>query len=136
MFDLVLWPRPRSVESPQEIPTNPSQAVIRELSATGAFVRDIDVSPFSISGMSGIAFDDRRGEAWICSLSGSITRLAGFPGTNEGCPADWNNDSSVDGDDVVTFFTQWDQNNADFNSDGSTDGDDVIAFFGRWDSGC
>ena len=113
-----------------------SQQFIRELTATGVFIRDIDVSPFAVTAMSGIAFDDRRGEAWICRLDGSITQLAGFPATNEGCPADWNNDSSVDGDDVVAFFSQWDQNNADFNSDGGTDGDDVIAFFARWDNGC
>ena len=113
-----------------------SQQFIRELTATGVFIRDIDVAPFSVTAMSGIAFDDRRGEAWICRLDGSITQLAGFPGTNEGCPADWNNDASVDGDDVVAFFSQWDQNNADFNTDGGTDGDDVIAFFARWDNGC
>jgi hypothetical protein len=113
-----------------------SQPRIREFSSSGAFIRDIDVTPFSITGMSGIAFDDRRGEAWIASINGTITQLAGFPATNEGCPADWNNDSSVDGDDVVAFFSQWDENNADFNSDGGTDGDDVIAFFARWDNGC
>jgi hypothetical protein len=52
------------------------------------------------------------------------------------CPADWNNDGGVDGDDVIAFFAAWDAGNADFNNDGGTDGDDVIAFFGRWDAGC
>lgn len=52
------------------------------------------------------------------------------------CPADWNGDQGVDGDDVIAFFTDWDQSNADFNGDGGTDGDDVIAFFARWDAGC
>jgi hypothetical protein len=52
------------------------------------------------------------------------------------CPADWNGDESVDGDDVIAFFTAWDAGNADFNRDESTDGDDVIAFFQRWDAGC
>ncbi|MFZ4575020.1 MAG: PKD domain-containing protein [Phycisphaerales bacterium] len=53
-----------------------------------------------------------------------------------GCPGDWNRDGSVDGDDVIAFFTEWDGGNADFNQDGGTDGDDVIAFFIRWDAGC
>jgi hypothetical protein len=54
------------------------------------------------------------------------------------CPADLNQDGSVDGDDVIAFFTFWDngQIGADFNADESVDGDDVIAFFARWDNGC
>ena len=52
------------------------------------------------------------------------------------CPADWNQDGGVDGDDVIEFFAQWDLGNADFNGDEGTDGDDVIAFFFRWDNGC
>ena len=52
------------------------------------------------------------------------------------CPADWNNDGSVDGDDVILFFSEWDIGNADYNNDGSTDGDDVIQFFSNWDASC
>ncbi|MFZ4576615.1 MAG: lectin-like domain-containing protein, partial [Phycisphaerales bacterium] len=52
------------------------------------------------------------------------------------CLANWNNDGSVDGDDVIAFFADWDNNNGDVNGDGGTDGDDVIEFFGAWDSGC
>jgi probable HAF family extracellular repeat protein len=54
------------------------------------------------------------------------------------CAADWNEDGGVDGDDVILFFQQWDENSseADFTRDGSVDGDDVIGFFGRWDLGC
>jgi len=55
---------------------------------------------------------------------------------NNVCPADWNTDGGVDGDDVVSYFQAWDQGEADFNRDTSTDGDDVIDFFSRWDSGC
>jgi subtilisin family serine protease len=55
---------------------------------------------------------------------------------NNVCPADWNGDQGVDGDDVIAFFADWDASDADFNRDGGTDGDDVIAFFTRWDSGC
>jgi hypothetical protein len=55
-----------------------------------------------------------------------------------GCPADFNGDGGVDGDDVIGFFAAWDINDiaADFNNDGSVDGDDVIGFFGNWDTGC
>jgi probable HAF family extracellular repeat protein len=54
------------------------------------------------------------------------------------CAADWNHDGGIDGDDVILFFQQWDENDigADFTADGSVDGDDVIGFFGRWDLGC
>jgi hypothetical protein len=54
------------------------------------------------------------------------------------CPADFSGDGSVDGDDVLDFFSAWDQSDrrADVNRDDSVDGDDVIAFFARWDGGC
>jgi hypothetical protein len=54
------------------------------------------------------------------------------------CTADYNNDGSVDGDDVIAYFADWDSGliAADFNNDGGVDGDDVIDFFGAWDSGC
>ncbi|MFZ4576473.1 MAG: DNRLRE domain-containing protein [Phycisphaerales bacterium] len=56
----------------------------------------------------------------------------------EVCRADVNCDGAVDGDDVIAFFTPWDNGLAegDFNNDGSIDGDDVIGFFARWDAGC
>lgn len=54
------------------------------------------------------------------------------------CPADFNGDQGVDGDDVIAFFAAWDAADpaADFNGDQGVDGDDVIAFFTRWDAGC
>jgi hypothetical protein len=54
------------------------------------------------------------------------------------CPADFNGDSGVDGDDVIAFFAAWDAAAiaADINGDGGVDGDDVIYFFSRWDAGC
>jgi O-acetyl-ADP-ribose deacetylase (regulator of RNase III) len=43
----------------------------------------------------------------------------------------------VDGDDIISFFADWDASNAnaDFNLDGGVDGDDVIEFFTEWDNG-
>ncbi|MFZ4574201.1 MAG: LamG-like jellyroll fold domain-containing protein [Phycisphaerales bacterium] len=54
------------------------------------------------------------------------------------CPGDYNRDGSVDGDDVIAFFSDWDNgvDEADVNEDGSVDGDDVISFFIAWDRGC
>lgn len=54
------------------------------------------------------------------------------------CPADYNGDGAVDGDDVISFFAAWDAADpgADVTGDGSVDGDDVISFFSAWDSGC
>ncbi len=62
----------------------------------------------------------------------------GIPDDCETCPADYNGDGGVDGDDVIAFFGDWDSslNEADYNGDGGVDGDDVIAFFQDWDSGC
>jgi hypothetical protein len=56
----------------------------------------------------------------------------------DGCPADFNQDGAVDGDDVIAFFRLWDNGLpcADVNGDGAVDGDDVIFFFNRWDNGC
>jgi len=54
------------------------------------------------------------------------------------CPADYNGDGGVDGDDTIAFFGDWDAaiRDADITGEGGVDSDDVIAFFGRWDSGC
>ncbi len=54
-----------------------------------------------------------------------------------GCYADFNNDTGIDGDDVIEFFVEWDRGRgcADITRDGGVDGDDVIQFFSAWDAG-
>jgi photosystem II stability/assembly factor-like uncharacterized protein len=52
------------------------------------------------------------------------------------CVSDWDNSGGTDADDVIRFFSDWDQGRADVNGDSGTDGDDIIAFFAAWDSGC
>jgi hypothetical protein len=54
------------------------------------------------------------------------------------CVGDFNCDAAVDGDDVIAFFADWDNNNiaADADGSGGVDGDDVIFFFTGWDNGC
>lgn len=51
--------------------------------------------------------------------------------------ADFNGDRGVDADDVIAYFTAWDNGDliADLNGDGGVDSDDVIFFFGFWDLG-
>jgi Ca2+-binding RTX toxin-like protein len=56
------------------------QNIIRELTPRGDFVRDIDLSSFNIvGGISGIAFDDTKGEAYISTILGRVYHLGGFP---------------------------------------------------------
>ena len=54
------------------------------------------------------------------------------------CPAEFNCDGGVDGEDVDAFFQAWStaQPEADLNADGGIDGGDVSSFFGFWTAGC
>lgn len=53
------------------------------------------------------------------------------------CPADFNVDGGVDGQDVFAFFVAWQAANpcADANQDGGIDGMDVQTFFEIWQAG-
>jgi len=53
------------------------------------------------------------------------------------CPADFNQDGGVDGDDVEAFFAAWSSSEsaADVNFDGGVDGSDVEVFFAAWSAG-
>jgi len=52
--------------------------------------------------------------------------------------ADVNQDGGVDGADVEEFFLAWEQGDskADTNQDGGVDGGDIDAFFNAWETGC
>jgi hypothetical protein len=75
---------------------------------------------------------------WSEAGSGGLAANVVFTPSTTSCPADYNNDTGVDGDDVIAFFADWDAGiiTADLTGDGGVDGDDVIYFFERWDSGC
>ena len=60
-----------------------SQNSVRGLSPVGKWLGDFQLDPLGVSGMSGIAFDDAAGEAWISSQNGTVYRLSGFP--PDGC---------------------------------------------------
>ncbi|MBX3384730.1 MAG: PQQ-dependent sugar dehydrogenase [Phycisphaeraceae bacterium] len=53
------------------------------------------------------------------------------------CPADFNQDGGVDGQDVEAFYTAWENAlpEADVNQDGGIDGTDVEVFFVAWEAG-
>ncbi|MCX5691549.1 MAG: hypothetical protein NTV94_17450 [Planctomycetota bacterium] len=53
------------------------------------------------------------------------------------CPADYNQDGGVDGQDVDPFFADWENGEmvADVNQDGGIDGQDVQYFFEVWEAG-
>lgn len=55
------------------------------------------------------------------------------------CPADYNDDGSIDGTDVQEFFDAWEvaAPRSDVNGDGGIDGADVVTFFDAWENaGC
>ncbi|MFZ4574365.1 MAG: DUF7453 family protein [Phycisphaerales bacterium] len=54
------------------------------------------------------------------------------------CVADFDEDASVDGEDVIGFFAAWDVGEplADVDGSGGVDADDVILFFERFEAGC
>ena len=52
------------------------QPRIRVLESDGTFVHDVDVTRLGISGMSGIAFENDTGHAWISSSNGTVYHVA------------------------------------------------------------
>ncbi len=52
------------------------------------------------------------------------------------CPSDWDQSGGVDGDDITSFFVDWQAGEADIDQSGGTDGDDIPVFFGFWQAGC
>jgi hypothetical protein len=54
------------------------QGLIRVLTPDGAWSGDIDAAALGVQGMSGVAFDEARGEAWVSSTQGLVYHLGGF----------------------------------------------------------
>lgn len=63
-----------------------SQNLIRELTPSGVFVQDIDLSGLGISGMAGIGFDDANSEAFISSTDGNVYQLGDLPTVTAAAP--------------------------------------------------
>ncbi|MBZ0171173.1 MAG: hypothetical protein K8E66_02215, partial [Phycisphaerales bacterium] len=56
-----------------------SQEMIRGMTPEGEWAGDFFIEPLGVTGISGIAFDDTRGEVWLSSGNGNVYRLGGFP---------------------------------------------------------
>ncbi len=70
----------------------------------------------------------------------NVTRTVSVPGGVDRyypCPADYNADGGVDGEDVTAYFTDWEAaaDRADVNYDGGVDGNDLAPFFAIWAAG-
>lgn len=64
--------------------------------------------------------------------------LAAWSRCTQACPADFNLDGSVEGQDVEAFFLAFESADprADLDQNGGIDGQDVEFFFLAWESGC
>jgi fibronectin type 3 domain-containing protein/V8-like Glu-specific endopeptidase len=72
-----------------------------------------------------------------CGVAVTLPAILTVGGTNPACPADYNLDGGVDGQDVDLFFADWSNGapDADVNQDGGVDGQDVDLFFFYWSNG-
>jgi len=55
-----------------------NQPVVRLLSPTGVLLADVDVGFLNVTNMSGIAWDDSTGTAWISTTGGQVLQLVGL----------------------------------------------------------
>ncbi len=105
--------------------------------AAGVLASPTDGTPAVLTIADARMSDAGTYTATFTSACGEVTTLAAAVRVDP-CPADFDADGFVDGEDVIGFFAAWDASNAaaDFNGDGGVDSDDVIGFFARWDAGC
>ena len=78
--------------------------VIRELSPTGQWIGDVDLTSLNIpSGMSGLAFDN-NGDAWVATLDGTVYKLGNVVSSNDEPPPECGDANAIctgDEDDTV-----------------------------------
>ncbi|MFZ4576113.1 MAG: thrombospondin type 3 repeat-containing protein, partial [Phycisphaerales bacterium] len=88
-------------------------------------------------GIAGLSLADAG--QFYCEVSGQCGSAISATASASLCPADIYCDGQLDSDDVIGFFSLWDDGllQADVNADGGVDSDDVVDFFAIWDSqGC
>ena len=98
--------------------------VIRELSPTGQWIGDVDVSTLNIpAGMSGLAFDG-NGDAWISTRDGTVYKLGNIVSSSSQAPPPECDDANAictgDEDDEIEGTSS-----ADFIYSGN--GDDLVS---------
>jgi hypothetical protein len=102
------------------------------LQPTGSIVTGAQSDTLQISG-----FTPGDGDWYYCVISGPCNSVMTglFPVLH--CPADFNCDGGIDGDDIIAFFAAWENGDmmADTNGDGGVDGDDISTFFTAWENG-
>ena len=89
-------------------------------------------------GASSNTLDNTQSTVYYDTLENNGTIQA--PGNitqNPPCPADFNLDGGIDGQDIEAFFMAWEAGAAvaDTNGDGGIDGSDVATYFISWESG-
>ncbi len=111
-----------------------AQNIVRQLTQQGFCVRELDVSPFGISGMTGVAIDDATGNLWISSRNGSVYHFDPRPDLgdsdgdglldfNDNCVNAANADQrDTDGDGIGNIC------DADLTNDCETNFGDLAAF--------
>lgn len=77
------------------------------------------------------------GGIYDCMVTNECGTVLSEPALVSVCPADFNCDGGIDGDDVSAFFLAWENGEftSDVNGDGGVDGSDVSEFFVRWEAG-
>jgi len=100
---------------------------------SGAIVSGADTSTITITGMTAAELGSYR--FVVTSPCGTAVSE---PTALTACVADTDCDQDTDSDDVVAFFTAWDQGEpgGDTDGDNDADSDDILTFFTAWDSGC
>jgi hypothetical protein len=65
---------------------------------------------------------------WPIQMNGQLAQC----GSGSNCPADYNTDGVVDGDDLGVLLSAWDTVAGDLNGDGVTDGGDLGILLSTW----
>ncbi|MFZ4576617.1 MAG: hypothetical protein ACOYN0_19725, partial [Phycisphaerales bacterium] len=95
--------------------------------------------PAAANAVNGWTANAQAAGNYVIALSGAcaVSMSPPCPWRADNCFGDYNNDGSIDGDDVIGFFADWDNANscADTDNSDGVDGDDVINFFVSWDEG-
>jgi hypothetical protein len=133
---------------------------VRNVAATGGWqaitdgpvmIGDVQIATAANSATSTLSLTDFSG-AWRtstlvpgravrCTITSSCAGGASVTSTTaliSLCQGDLNCDGGVDGGDIVTFFSFWENGDpaADINGDGGIDGADVATYFPIWEAGC
>ena len=102
------------------------------LQPTGSLVSGAQSPTLQISG-----FTPSDTDYYFCIISGPCNGGTSNYFIRAYCPADFNCDGGIDGDDIAAFFEAWENGDltADTNGDGGVDGDDISTFFVSWENG-